>query len=545
MAGDPLAFFTLDHGTASTAAALVAPVAGRFRLLAADAQPAGLPAEALLTRLVDRAVAHDEAALPDPASWRTWARLEVVTRPAPRVVLAGVDEAGLAAVSAAATGAGWRIAGRLRADRLDAVDATSASLASEVDLLVAAGPAQPSSHERGALADATALLRAACDRRPGVTALLAGGAAEAAEGWTGPRLVLGPAAAPAGPAEPTPLGELLAALAVEVAARAARAADPAQATAADGRRAFDVGVVSLAAILEQQVEGVDVGTAGGLRVAAGRHGREARLHLADGGLVPPALLDDDRLVDSVVGWSTLRDDAFLQRDRLRNLALWPWRDASGEGAHLRIAAARAALARLDAAWSSRPGPHAAGIGRGPELVVVSGGCFSLMPPGVAELVVLDTMRWPGGVAVAHDHARLLAPLGSIEDEGDRRRLLVDLLDDLLLPLGSVMVVPGSRAARHPGRVRIGGPGPGRDLPLVPGAVQVVPVAPGTTALVELDAREAGWLGPRARRVALEVGGGLGGLLIDTRDVPLHLPDRADRRRDLLEAWERPLWPTGR
>jgi len=542
VAGDPLAFFTLDHGTASTAAALVAPVAGRFRLLAADAQPAGPPADALLARLVDAAVASDAAALPDPSAWRTWARLEVVTRPAPRLVIAAPDEAGLAAVVAAATGAGWRIAGRIRADRFDAFEATAACLGADLDLLVVAGSDAPAARERAALPAITALVRAVLERRPGLTCLLVGAGAEAAEGWSDPRLVLGPAAAAAGPAEPTPLGELLGDLADDVAATAARAADPTRPERVDGRRAFGTAIDSLAAILEQRVEGVDVGAAGGTRVAAGPHGREARLGLADGGLVPRALLDDDHLVDTVVAWSTVHDDAFLQRDHLRNLALWPWRDTSAAGIRLRIAAARAALARMDAAWSSRRGPRQPSAESGPDLVVVSGGCFAVMPPGVAELLVLDTMRRPGGTTVAHDHARLLAPLGSIDDESDRRRLLVDLLDDLLLPLGSVMVAPGSRTARHPGRVRVGGPGAGHDLPLVPGAVQVVAVAAGSTALVELEARDGGWLGPRARHLALEVSGGLGGLLIDTRDSPLHLPDRADRRRDLIEAWERPLWP---
>jgi hypothetical protein len=38
-----------------------------------------------------------------------------------------------------------------------------------------------------------------------------------------------------------------------------------------------------------------------------------------------------------------------------------------------------------------------------------------------------------------------------------------------------------------------------------------------------------------------VAGGLGGLLVDLRDVPLRLPDRADRRRDLLAAWQAALW----
>jgi hypothetical protein len=535
VAGDPLAFFTLDHGTASTAAALIAPVAGRFRLLAADVQPAGLPTDALLARLVGSATTADPAVLAGADGWAAWARLEVATRRAPRLVVAAADDHGLAAASAAATGAGWRIAGRIRADRLDAIEATAACLGADVDLLVVAGSEVADGGERAALAGIVALVRAALERRPRLTCLLTGAAADAADGWGHPRLILGPAAVPAGPAEPTPLGELLSTLAAEVSGRAS----------VDGRRAFATGITSLAAVLEQRVEGVDVGIAGGARAAAGPHGPGHRLSLADGGLVPRALLDDDQLVDSVVAWSTVHDDAFLQRDRLRNLALWPWRDASGEGVHLRIATARAALARMEAAWSSRRGSSQAPSEPVPDLVVVSGGCFAIMPPGVAALIVLDTMRRPGGMAVAHDHARVLAPLGSLDDEADRRRLLVDLLDDLLLPLGSVMVAPAPRAGRHPGRVRVGGPGAGRDLPLVPGAVQVVPVASGATALVELEARDGGWLGPRARRQAMEVSGGLGGLLIDTRDVPLRLPDRADRRRDLLEAWERPLWPPDR
>jgi len=34
-----------------------------------------------------------------------------------------------------------------------------------------------------------------------------------------------------------------------------------------------------------------------------------------------------------------------------------------------------------------------------------------------------------------------------------------------------------------------------------------------------------------------VSGGLAGLLVDLRDVPMRLPERADRRRELLDAWQ--------
>ena len=36
--------------------------------------------------------------------------------------------------------------------------------------------------------------------------------------------------------------------------------------------------------------------------------------------------------------------------------------------------------------------------------------------------------------------------------------------------------------------------------------------------------------------------GLAGLLLDLRDIPLRLPERPDRRRELLGTWERALWP---
>ncbi len=40
MSREPLSFFTLDRGTATTAAALVGRLEGRFRLLGATAAPA-------------------------------------------------------------------------------------------------------------------------------------------------------------------------------------------------------------------------------------------------------------------------------------------------------------------------------------------------------------------------------------------------------------------------------------------------------------------------------------------------------------------------
>ena len=41
--------------------------------------------------------------------------------------------------------------------------------------------------------------------------------------------------------------------------------------------------------------------------------------------------------------------------------------------------------------------------------------------------------------------------------------------------------------------------------------------------------------------AMEVSGGLGGLIVDTRPIPLELPDGGEARRSAIEAWEAPVW----
>ncbi|MEZ4597042.1 MAG: hypothetical protein R3C32_09515 [Chloroflexota bacterium] len=46
----------------------------------------------------------------------------------------------------------------------------------------------------------------------------------------------------------------------------------------------------------------------------------------------------DAAVDDIAAWSAIRTDPFTLADRLRNLRLAPWRDASGSGGRLRLAA---------------------------------------------------------------------------------------------------------------------------------------------------------------------------------------------------------------
>ena len=62
---------------------------------------------------------------------------------------------------------------------------------------------------------------------------------------------------------------------------------------------------------------------------------------------------------------------------------------------------------------------------------------------------------------------------------------------------------------------------------MPGNLELVDLRAGERAMVDLTFRDAVDLGPRVRHAAVEVTGGLAGLLVDLRDVPMRIPDRLE------------------
>ena len=339
------------------------------------------------------------------------------------------------------------------------------------------------------------------------------------------RLIIGPTAAPGGPAWPG-LTELLVRL----------RNDP-----GDSRQAAARAAAGLAGALDRRTELLEIGFDGGLRAIAtpgsvAGAGSPFAIAVADAALVPPEL--DEARLDRILGWSTLALDRHRLRDRLLELRAMPWAGGAGDGARLRLAAARAAMSRL---VELTPDLDA---GLPADLVVISGGAFAPAPPAAVLLAVADMVRRPAAYHVAIDHARLLGPLGTIEDPGERDRLLADLAGDLLVPLGAVVMPTGLRAGRRPGTVVVTGPRGRTELPLVPGALEHVELAAGGRASVVIDAGEAVRLGSLGRRIGVDVAGGLGGLLLDLRDVPLRLPDRREPRRELLLRWQETAWPGG-
>jgi hypothetical protein len=370
---------------------------------------------------------------------------------------------------------------------------------------------------------------AAAVRRPDLTVVLAGAMSDQIDLFGDPagrrgEVLLAPAAERG--AKAGPLAELLLELALPP---------------DDTRRALGASALALAEVLDRRIEVVEIGYDAGSRIAAWPAAGNGAPG-TDVAIVPTAALapaePDDAVVERVGTWSTWGADRHRLRDRLRELRIAPWADASGDGVGLRMAAARAALGRLAEAtpgWADRPPP---------DLIVATGGAWAVAPAQVVALALVDVLRRPGAGQYALDHARFLAPLGAIPDADERRLMVADLADDLLAPLGTVVTPAGMRPGRPAGALVIHGPdGPTR-IELNPGGLAVVDLPPGTAAVAEFTFRDTVRLGGRGHHFAIDVTGGLGGLLLDLRDVPLRLPDRADLRGDLLEAWRTAVVGTG-
>ena len=487
--------------------------------------PAGADVEAIISILGDRAVSADRslAAALDLriGSARYLPRLEVASHPPRTIAVVAASERSLTPLVATASRSGWRtVSGSV--ESIDPLAMTTLLLEAGVSCVLVGASDPPAGDERRRLGELATLVAAAASRRDDLTVVLAGGMSEhlGAFGDIPTRageVLLGPAADRGTPAGP--LADLLVELALPP---------------NDARRALGAGAVALAEILDRRVDVVEVGFDAGTRAAAapGVAGGTPTLDLAvvpTGGLAPAD--PDDSVVDRVGLWSTWGADRHRLRDRLRELRIAPWAEASGDGVTLRMAAARAALGRLaewTPEWNDRPPA---------DLVVATGGAWAVAPAPAVALALVDVLRRPGAGQYALDHARILAPLGSIPDADERRAMIADLTDDILAPLGTVVTPAGLHAGRSAGSLVVHGTDGSTRLDLMPGGLALIDLPPGTSAVAEFTFRDAVRLGARGRHFAIDVTGGLGGLVVDLRDVPLKLPDRSDLRGELLESWQ--------
>jgi hypothetical protein len=533
----PRALLAIDAGSATTSVALLGKPWKRWRLLGSLAAPAGAPIETLAATLAARLISTDPRMAAELAittqSASDLPRLEAVSLPPETLAVLGASRRAVGLLEGVAARTPWR----LRAaspESHDPREMTDLALRPEVSAILVGAGDPPGPDERGWLDDLAGLVGAATRRRPELRVVLAGPVAARAAWAEGAgrtfdgsqeRILEGPPLGTrSGPDEP--LREILEGLL----------------TASDSRHTAVRALLSLADSLDRTVELIDIGLDGGLRAVASpgiadQGPAAVAVRTAAAALVPGEV--DDAGVDSVLAWTTGSLDRHRMGDRLMDLRAAPWADVSGEGARLRLAATRAALSRLDARTKDIAGMPS------PDVTIVSGGAFAVAPARAIALAIADTIRRPGSTQLATDHARLLGPIGTIDDPDERRQLVADLADDLLAPIGSLVVVAnvptGRRGAGRVGRITLEGDAHGRH-DLVSGEVAFIDLAPGDRALATLEFRDAVRVGHRARRVAVPVSGGVAGLAIDMRDVPLRLPERRDRRRAALAAWGELAWP---
>lgn len=527
-------FFTLDHGTASTSAALVGPVGGRHRLLAAASVPAGVEAEVVLEDLAYRAMRADTGLSASAEGWPAWHRAEVRTGRPPRACLVAATPDTGARLEATFLETGWQVGATFFGSQPDAVVLGEACLDPRTDAVVVAVSEQADEIERGHLRGIWPLAVSIASMRDDLSLLACGTFSERPEAIPDERLFALPAPGPLSDA-----GGALRSAALQVGTHLA--GRPEAPRGVEGRAAFRAAAASLAVLLGSRVEGIEIGASAGSRVLA-HPDRQVRWAVTAGAALFPAdIASDDRVAEDILRWSTLSADPAGLLDRLRELARRPWAGVDHESVRLRLAALRSALSRSQHAWDATAGGRRADEDAS-DVVVLAGGGFSSVPPAAAALALVDVVRRPGAATLLHDHARVLAPLGALPSESDRRRILADLMDDCLLPIGSSLVTGEvSGHGRHAAVMGLSSSLGSDELALEPGHLRLVDLPPGIVARLEIDPRDGSVLGVQGRRLTLEVSGGLGGLVVDTRPLDLSLPASGEQRRAMLEAWERPVW----
>ena len=421
-------FYTLDRGTVGTAIALIGPLEGRSRLLAASSAPNDVDVDAVLEDLAWRVARTDPAAIAPPEGWHGWPRIEVRTmRPRRAVIVAASDRTGMD-LEEAFTRSGWDIASRHLGARPDILAIGEACLDLEVDAVVVGIPDTADDDERTPMRSIWPLVVSIASMRDDLAVVACGTFSERPEALAEDRLFALPAP------EPFLVGahSALRDAARQVAEHLAWQGTPA---AADGHLGFRTSIASLAVLLQCNVEGIEVGASSSSRTLAGTE-REVRHRVSAGG-TRLANAGGDRDLEAILRWSSAQGDAASLGDRVRDLARRPWQPLDADGARLRLASVRAAL------WRLRELSDGSHVGRAEDdpsdVVVLSGGFMNGLPPLAMALAVTDLIRRPGATTILGDHARVLAPLGALESERDRRRILADLMDDCLLPIGSTLL----------------------------------------------------------------------------------------------------------
>lgn len=522
----------VDAGSAWTKAAVVARTRGRWRLVAHDAQPTAWGEETMRDTLAariapsaDRRVAERVRELLAAAP-----RISCHTpRRAGRLALAAVsDELSGASARRAAESAGWTIEVTATADDGRSLTERLAALQEvDVDAWLLAGGFETG---RADQALEMAGLVAAARGGSGAPVLWAGASSlgdEVALLFEPEALTVVANARPSATEEdPLPLRHAL----EDLLQRAIEPAGTRQHTPVAFRRS----VAQLARATGRRIVGVDIGSHYLTWVRSDEEGAAESRVFAAGGLAAArqAAGGPGRLVR----WMPMAIDELAVADALQNLNARP---ATLPQTEDELAIVHAAV-RQQLAVALEADGMSGGELDGVDLLIGAGRSLAAAPrPAQAAQMLVDGVRPLGVTQLALDAAGILPPLGALDDAEIGEGMGV-LRDDLLVPLGTSVVCRGGRPGQLVMRVsihRTGWPAIG-PLELRSGQLQVVPLARGHDAELEIELHNGASLGGprRTRHVSASAMGGVVGLVLDARGVPLGLPRRSDDRRAVLASW---------
>jgi uncharacterized protein (TIGR01319 family) len=206
---------------------------------------------------------------------------------------------------------------------------------------------------------------------------------------------------------------------------------------------------------------------------------------------------------------------------------------------------RLLVASLSSRWPMGVSRHHPGLLPKFHLIVGGGGVLSNVPNyGQAALILLDALQPVGVSGFALDKVGLVAPLGAVAMVNPMAAAQT-MEYDALLNLGTVVAPVGT--ARE-GEIALTFKieyEDGRSLEVeVPyGSLEVIPLAPGKTATLELrpTRRFDVGLGTKGQAGTTKVEGGIIGIMIDARGRPLPIAEDPEVQREKMQRW---LWDMG-
>jgi hypothetical protein len=180
-----------------------------------------------------------------------------------------------------------------------------------------------------------------------------------------------------------------------------------------------------------------------------------------------------------------------------------------------------------------------------HLIIGAGGVLTAAPNyGQAALILLDALQPVGVAGLALDQVGLMAPLGAVAMVNPLAASQV-MERDALLHLGTVVAPVGS--AREGDVALTFGieyeDGRSLEVEVSYGSLEVIPLAPGQTANLELrpTRRFDVGLGVKGQAGTTKIEGGILGIVIDARGRPLPVAEDLAEQQEKMQRW---LWDIG-